>query len=175
MSRAAGLGLVGIGLLIGILGSVFLFVCMSGGGLTAGGLVVGLGLLLIVVVPLVGFGSVVFVRGVRDQQVDVSRQQDSEELRTILDMVETRGQVTLSDVIIELDADRETVHQHVYRLVGMGVFTGYVNWDEGTLYSAEASQLRDLNQCYNCGGSIEIAGKGVFQCPYCGTEYFLSK
>jgi tRNA(Ile2) C34 agmatinyltransferase TiaS len=55
----------------------------------------------------------------------------------------------------------------------MGVFSGYVNWDEGTLYSEQASELRNMTQCKNCGGNLTLAGKGVIKCPFCGTEYFL--
>jgi hypothetical protein len=58
-------------------------------------------------------------------------------------------------------------------LVGLGVFTGYINWDDGVLFSAQASQLRDLTQCKKCGGAVKLVGKGVVKCPYCGTEYFL--
>jgi tRNA(Ile2) C34 agmatinyltransferase TiaS len=61
----------------------------------------------------------------------------------------------------------------LHELVGMGLFAGYVNWDEGMLYSRQASELRQLSQCENCGGQLELAGKGVIRCPYCGTEYFL--
>ena len=42
------------------------------------------------------------------------------------------------------------------------------------LYSAEARHLRELDKCQNCGGEIELTGKGVVTCRYCGTEYFLS-
>ena len=66
------------------------------------------------------------------------------------------------------------VQDMVHRLVGLQVFSGYVNWNEGVLYSAEASELRKLEKCENCGGEITLAGKGIVVCKYCGTEYFLS-
>ena len=62
----------------------------------------------------------------------------------------------------------------IYELVNMGLYSGYINWSEGTLYSSEASELRTLDRCKNCNGQLELAGKGVIRCPYCGTEYFLS-
>jgi tRNA(Ile2) C34 agmatinyltransferase TiaS len=65
------------------------------------------------------------------------------------------------------------VQNQVHALVGMGVFSGYVNWDDGVLYSAEAANLRDLERCKYCGGELKLVGKGVISCPFCGTEYFL--
>ncbi len=63
----------------------------------------------------------------------------------------------------------------IYKLVGMELFNGYINWDEGKLYSVEAAGLVNLTSCKNCGGQIKLAGKGVSKCPYCGTEYYLAR
>jgi predicted RNA-binding Zn-ribbon protein involved in translation (DUF1610 family) len=72
-----------------------------------------------------------------------------------------------------LGVPRETVRDMIYDAVGRGLFSGYINWKEGVLYAAEAAQGQQ--SCPNCGGTIELAGKGVFQCPYCGTELFLAR
>ncbi len=53
-----------------------------------------------------------------------------------------------------------------------GEFTGYMNWDEGLLYSADASKLAH-DRCPRCGSEITLAGKGVAQCAHCGSEIFL--
>jgi hypothetical protein len=90
-------------------------------------------------------------------------------------MVKTRGQIAISDLVIELNSSREIVQQNLYQLVGMGLFSGYVNWDEGMLYSRQATELHQLNKCEHCGGELELAGKGVIRCPFCGTEYFLER
>jgi hypothetical protein len=79
----------------------------------------------------------------------------------------------LSDAAVEMQVPREEIKNWVYRLVGLGVFSGYVNWDDGILFSKQASELRSLQSCAKCGGKLEMAGKGVIKCPYCGTEYFL--
>jgi hypothetical protein len=73
-----------------------------------------------------------------------------------------------------MSASVDQVQSLVHQLVGLQVFSGYVNWEEGTLFSAQASELRQLDKCRNCGGEIELVGKGVVQCRFCGTEYFLS-
>ena len=65
------------------------------------------------------------------------------------------------------------VSDWVYDLVHKGLFAGYINWDDGLLISRDAAQLRG-NKCPNCGGEVDLAGKGVIQCPYCGAEIFLT-
>jgi len=88
-------------------------------------------------------------------------------------MVQAQGQVQISDVALELDGSRDQVKAWVYDLVHKGLFAGYINWDEGTLISRDAAQLRG-NKCPSCGGELELAGKGVVQCPFCGAEIFLT-
>jgi hypothetical protein len=73
---------------------------------------------------------------------------------------------------LELNATRDQVKEWIYDLVGKGLFTGYINWDEGILYSKQVSDM-GTNKCPNCAGQLELAGKGVVGCPYCGTEIFL--
>lgn len=134
----------------------------------SGGFVLGVFLSALIAIPLVGVGVFLMIRGRAEEAelADVSRQ------RKILDMVKTRGQVDLSDLVLELKSNTNQVRDDVYKLVGMGLFTGYVNWDEGILYSREASQLTG-NKCPNCGGEQQFAGKGVITCKYCGTDVFL--
>jgi hypothetical protein len=141
-------------------------------GLTPGGAALGFALVMIVLVaPLAGGGVIVLTRS----KGEAVEQAEADALRKILDMVKTRGQVDVSEIIIELQSDLPAVQDMIYKLVGMGVFSGYVNWDEGMLYSAEASALHDTTQCKHCGGKVSLAGKGVMKCPFCGTEYFLAK
>jgi hypothetical protein len=122
------------------------------------------------VLVLGGAGVFVLARGKQEAVADSERV----ELRRILDMVESRGQIPVTDLVLELKSSREKVQQEIHALVGMGVFSGYINWDDGVLYSVQASSLRTLDRCKKCGGELKLAGKGVVKCPYCGTEYFLS-
>ncbi len=133
-----------------------------------GGFVLGLVLALFIAIPLVGGGIYLTMRGRAEESemVEVSRQ------RKILDMVKTRGQVNISDLVFELKSTSDQVRNDIYKLVGLGLFTGYVNWKDGVLYSREASQLTG-NKCPNCGGEQAFAGKGVITCQYCGSEIFL--
>jgi hypothetical protein len=171
MTRTVGIILLVAAVGACLIGSVLLGTGLAQGNLEPAGAALGFALLAVLLVgPLAAVGVVILVR-VRHEEAEDA---EAEEQRKILDMVKTRGEVRISDVIIELHSDLPTVQNMIYDLVGMGVFSGYINWDEGILYSEQASELRDLKQCRNCGGDLSLAGKGVVKCPYCGTEYFLT-
>jgi hypothetical protein len=142
----------------------------ASGALTIGGALIGAGLAFVPVALLTGFGIYLFVQGGREAQQESVMQKQ----RQLLDIVKSRGQVTVSNLAIELGVSVDTVKNMVHELVGLQVFSGYVNWNDGMLYSSEAANLRSLDKCKNCGGEIVLAGKGIVACKYCGTEYFLS-
>jgi hypothetical protein len=167
-NRLIGIILTVVGIIIAIVAVGWLF---TNEGLTGPAKILGLGIaLLILVAPLVGGGIYLTTMGGKEagQQVEASQQ------RKLLNIVQTRGSVPLSDVVLEMQLPQEKVKDMIYSLVGLGVFSGYVNWDKGVLYSSEASKLRDMKQCPNCGGEITLSGKGVAKCRFCGTEFFLS-
>ena len=144
------------------------------GGLGGGGAILGAILVIALALPTTIVGGFLLARGSREAAESRKQEAAGVKQRQLLDMVKTRGQVQISDVVLELKSTRSEVQQWVHDLVGLGIFSGYVNWDEGTLYSIEASQLRDMTRCKHCGGEVQLAGKGVVRCAYCGTEYFLS-
>jgi hypothetical protein len=104
---------------------------------------------------------------------EIAQQSRADKERSILNAVTTRGRVGLADLAIENDASREEVRSYVYDLIGKDLFRGYVNWEKGELVSAEAAQIKE-DSCPSCGGKVELAGKGLVRCPYCGTETYLS-
>jgi len=159
-----------------IIGVVLIVVALGIGGWLASGLASGRsvsGVMLGVVIfclPFLAVGLYFLLKSggeVRQQSV-VDKQ------RSILNAVTTRGRVGVADLAIETDSTRDEVRQYIYDLIGKDLFTGYVNWDKGELVSAEAANLKD-GACPNCGGAVELAGKGLVKCPYCGAESYLSK
>ncbi len=131
--------------------------------------VLGLGIAFIIAAPLIGAGVFLFIKGQRE----AAEFAEVEKERKLLGMVQAQGQVHISDAALELDASRDRVKAWIYDLVHKGLFAGYINWDDGTLYSRDAAQLRG-NKCPSCGGEVELAGKGMVECPYCGAEIFLT-
>lgn len=169
MGKTVGIILIAVGVLICLLSALF-FGSGYTSGRTASAMILGFGLVFVVVVlPLVGVGSFVFIKG----RQEAAAFAEVEKEKRVLNMVLTQGQVRVAEAALELNATRDQVKEWIYDLVGKGLFTGYINWDEGTLYSKQASEL-GTNKCPNCGGELELAGKGVVGCPYCGTEIFLS-
>jgi len=104
---------------------------------------------------------------------EVKAESKADKERAILNSVMTRGKVGIADLAIEGNLTRDQVRDYIYDLIGKDLFRGYVNWDKGELVSAEAAQIKD-GTCPNCGGHLELAGKGLVRCPYCGTETYLS-
>ncbi len=170
LGRFLGLALLIGGILVGIIITVLMFTYRSEGRLSAGGMVLGLALgYIVLVLPQFAIGALLVWKGGADEQ----KADQAAEQRQLLNIVKTQGQIPMSDLVIEMGSSYNNVKSTVYQLVGMGLFTGYINWDEGMLYSEQAINLRELTRCRYCNGELELAGQGVIRCPYCGTEYFL--
>ncbi len=167
-NRLMGVILIVVGITVGVIAAAWLFTNEDLEGPAA---ILGLGLaLLVLVAPLVGGGIYLAAFG----RQEAAQQQQASQQRRLLNIVQTRGQVRLDDIALEMQLPREQIKGVIYDLVGLGVFSGYINWDEGVLYSDQASHLRELKQCPNCGGDIQLSGKGIAKCRFCGTEFFLS-
>jgi hypothetical protein len=170
MGRIIGIVLIAVSVIACFVISLLMGVYSWEGGLSFGAATLGFGLGVgVIVLPLLAIGVFLVWHGRREEaaMAHVNKQ------RQLLNIIKTRGQVNIGDLVIEMKSSRQEVQNMLYDLVGKGLYSGYVNWDEGVLYSAQASQLRQLEQCRNCGGQLQLAGKGVIRCPFCGTEYFL--
>jgi hypothetical protein len=165
--KAIGFILIGVGLVILLASIAWVLVVEAK---TRGGAALGGVLALIIVAPLIGGGAFLLTQANREDKAmaEVARQ------RRLLGIIKAQGQVNISDLVLELRTNREQVRHWIYDLVDKGLFSGYINWDQGTLYSEQASQLNQETSCKHCGGAVRLAGKGVLRCPFCGTEYFIS-
>lgn len=174
--------MIGMGRVTGVILAIAgIVLCLGAGVFLASGVIterlslsaglLGMVLILPVVLVLVGVGSYVAIRG-RQEAIEFA---EVEREKQVLNRVLTQGQVRISDIALEMNVTREQVETWVRDLVGKGLFSGAINWRDGILYSREASQLKADRKCPNCGGQVELAGKGVVVCPYCGAEVFLSR
>lgn len=171
-SGTLGLVLVAAGVLLGIVMAVWLAtgILDEGSDLELSGAALGaLFCLTVAVIPLIGGGLLIYTRAKREQaaMANVERQ------RRLLGIVEAAGDITIADLALETGGTRDTVRQDLYDLVSKGLFAGYVDWDRGRLIAQRASELREMGHCPNCGGQLELGGKGMVTCPYCGAEIFL--
>ena len=169
-ARLVGLVLIGAGIFLGVVIPLWLYLGTEEGTLRGTGALLGLALFYgILVIPLLGGGAYFFRRG----QAEAKELGRVQEQRKLLGVISTRGQVQISDLVLELSSTQDRVKSDIYDLVNRGLFSGYVDWSKGTLYSVEAANLQGRQTCPNCGGALELAGKGLIKCPYCGAEIFL--
>lgn len=172
MGRIVGIILVIAGLAVCGIVSLFLGLGAAGSGptgLSPAGAV--LGIAMFGVVPLLilgGVGVFLFIKG-GQEAVEMAEVQKKERL---MGMIQAAGKVSLPSAAIELKMTRDQVKTAILDLVNQGLFTGYINWQEGTFYSKDVAAMQ-TTKCPNCGGEREAVGKGIVKCPYCGVELYL--
>ena len=173
MGRIVGIILIAAGLLICGIVSLFLGVgalaAGEGPGVSRAGAI--LGIALFGAVPLVilgGAGIFLFVKGGQE----AVEMQDVKKKERLMGMIQAAGKVSLPNAAIELKMTRDQVKDSILELVNQGLFTGFINWQEGIFYSKDVAQMQ-TTKCPNCGGEREAVGKGIVKCQYCGVELYL--
>lgn len=167
--KTIGILLVILGLALGIVPGLMLLPNLLNGKLTGGGFMVCEGPAALIALVVAGVGIYMMIGGAKEQEEQIQVEKE----KLILNIIETRGKVKLSDIAIETGLTTDQVAHYVYDLVGKKLFVGYVDWKGGVLQSQQAKDMPE-GKCPNCGGQLELAGKGVVKCPYCGTEIFLN-
>ena len=141
----------------------------SAGNLSAQAKVLVVAFAFIPAAVLAGLGTYALTKGSAEASEDVVIKKQQK----LLSMVQTQGKVDIANATLALNSSKAEVQDLIRNLVGKQLFSGYVDWDAGVLYSVEASKIKD-GTCPKCGGKLELAGKGVVKCPYCGSEVFLT-
>lgn len=169
MGKVVGIVLIGAGLVWCALVSLFVFSGSSSGQVGNSGAILGIGLFGIVpLLILGGVGAFMFISGSREaaQMADVQKKE------RLLGMIQAAGKISLGSAAIEMSMTQAQVKDAIFELTNQGLFSGYINWQEGIFYGNDAAKVGS-NKCPNCGGVREIVGKGLVKCPYCGVELFI--
>jgi hypothetical protein len=90
----------------------------------------------------------------------------------LLNIIESRGKVNLQLLAKELKVSSKTLEALIYEVVGEKRFKGYIDWRAGEIFMDSAIKMEN-NRCPTCGAFVEMVGKDLVKCPYCGTETFL--
>jgi len=116
-----GLILIGVGAAIGLAVGAWILAALADGSTGLSGAILGFVLLLIfLVAPLIGGGIYILTKG-RAEERELAHVRSQ---RALIDIVKTRGQVQISDLVLELKSTRDQVQQNLYDLVGRGLFPG---------------------------------------------------
>ena len=169
-AKTVGLLMAGGGSLVFLAILIWGLLGLNNDDIESTGFVLLIALALIVLLPLILGGAFMIAKG-RAETKDLA---EVDQQRKLLNLVQARGQVSINDLVLDLQSTRDRVQHALTELVGRGLFSGYVDWSKGMLYSVEASKLQGQQTCPNCGGQLKLAGKGVIKCPYCGAEIFLT-
>jgi hypothetical protein len=168
--RLFGAILLVSGLVVGVGVAAWLVQSNREGSMSGSTAIFGAVLLLgVIALPLIA-GGVVLLRKGGQEAIDIA---NVERQRKLLGLIGARGQIAIADAVLELKTTREIVDADILELVSRGLFTGYIDPAKGILYSVEASKLRSGQTCPNCGGALELGGKGLVKCPFCGAQVFL--
>jgi DNA-directed RNA polymerase subunit RPC12/RpoP len=173
--RLIGLVLIGLAVVILAGAGIFVFGQMnqSESQMQSGGAALTMGCALLVAALVAGFGVWFLMQG----RSETTQFAEVEKEKRILNMVQTQGTVQLSTMALETNMPLEQVKAAIYDLVGKGLFTGYVDWKIGKLVSSDAAAITKSvvtdGKCPNCGAPLEVGGKGVIRCAYCGAEIFI--
>ena len=167
--RLFGTILLLAGLVVGLGITAWLVQNTREDALTGSAAIFGAVLLLgLISLPMLA-GGVILLRKGSDEAKEIAV---VERQRKLLGVISTHGKVSIADAVLELGSTRDQVESDLHDLVSRGLFSGYVDVSTGTLYSVEASKLQGSKTCPNCGGELDLAGKGIIKCLYCGAEIF---
>jgi hypothetical protein len=163
LSKTTGYVLIAFGLLLALAITAWGFSYFSGSSTAIFVLIFA----LLLGGPLVGIGVYALTKG----SGEAAEEKVIAKQRKLLNLVQTQGKVSLAVAAIELNVSRDEIKQLVYDLVGKQLFSGFIDWDKQELHSVELSKIKN-GSCPKCGGELEVAGKGLVKCPFCGSEVF---
>ncbi|NPA05928.1 MAG: hypothetical protein GXO54_00800 [Chloroflexi bacterium] len=147
----------------------FMGVGYAAGKVSAAGALLGIILFGLLPAAMLAGGGIYLLAQARKAEAEAEH---TRKLERILGMIQAHGQVPIDQIMLEMHMTREQVQNAIYELVSLGLFTGYIDWEKMTFYTADAAQVVSTT-CPNCGGQREFVGKGIVRCPYCGATIFI--
>jgi predicted transcriptional regulator len=153
--------LAGAGLAV----AAFLYTGLASGQLEATGFAAGL---LVFSLPFFAVSAFVLLKARAEggELSALAREQ------RVLDAIRSRGKASFAELAQAAGIPEPEARLALQSLVGKNLFTGYINWKAGEVFSREAGDFASGKSCPNCGAPLGVAGKGIAKCAYCGTEIY---
>lgn len=128
-----------------------------------GALIIGGG----VVCAALGFGATRL--SALMELMEESQQTEAEIQRKLIDALAESDQIRLDRLSESIGVPAEHIQKALHNLIDLGLFSGAVAWDSGTVYPRPMGYLRSLAACVHCDESFSV-GQTVI-CPVCRTQY----
>lgn len=87
--------------------------------------------------------------------------------------IQAQGQIRFHDLSREMKVPEQLLRDWLYQMVRLGHFSGYVDWENDTVYSRQRDELLQQQTCPNCAAELKIAGQGIIGCEFCQAEIFV--
>ncbi|MEM7336959.1 MAG: hypothetical protein AAF490_33110, partial [Chloroflexota bacterium] len=88
-------------------------------------------------------------------------------------IVQAKGQLQLQDLSQEMKVPEALLKEWLYQQGRLGHFSGYVDWENGVVYSRQREDLLKEKNCPNCAAELNVLGQGIIGCQYCQAEIFV--
>jgi len=61
------------------------------------------------------------------QLAEAKQQVDANQQRKLLNIIQSRGEVKIDDAALEMQQSKDKIRDMLYSLVGLGLYSGYIN------------------------------------------------
>jgi rRNA maturation endonuclease Nob1 len=90
----------------------------------------------------------------------------------LLQLLTRRREMSFAEIGDGLGVSEQEARERVRHLVTKKLFTGYINWDEQTVYPRTDMDIEKAN-CPACGSVLKTTPRGTKKCDACGSEICL--
>jgi hypothetical protein len=89
----------------------------------------------------------------------------------IVDTLRGRGQMTLTDLSIELMLPAQELHTALQEITNLQIFNGYINETRGVISALDPALIPTISRCAVCNAPIRIQASHT-TCSTCQTDYY---
>jgi hypothetical protein len=92
----------------------------------------------------------------------------------IVDTLRGRGQITLTDLSIELMLPAQELHIALQEITNLQIFNGYINETRGVISALDPAIIPTISRCIVCNTSLRVQAPYT-ACNTCHTDYYTTQ